>query len=58
MVDKLQTDISVLYGAMGEKISGLSGETRENVTPEKCAPKKKKSKGESCGTNLWLNNIT
>ena len=38
-MDKIQTDISDNYGLTGETSSGLIGETRKSVTPEKHIPK-------------------
>ena len=43
MVNKLQADLSILSGATVEASSGLTGETRASVTPEKRIAKKKKN---------------
>ena len=42
VVEKLQTDISVLSRATGETRLVLTEETRESVTPEKRIPERKK----------------
>ena len=44
MVDKIQTHLSVLSVATGEKSSGLTGETIASVTPENAFQKRKRKK--------------